>query len=107
MKRSVINEFAYFGFQSGFSNGTKVNGKEHSPAHSCIKSKNRLGYIELLSGNGLVSKKFWELEERIRQDKKSPGCSSDFVSARYTGISLRWWMKAPSRWTIWMISVMT
>lgn len=30
-------------------------------------------YIELLSGDGLASKKFWELEERIRQAKKSPG----------------------------------
>ena len=30
-------------------------------------------YIELLSGSGNGSDKWWALEERIRQDKKSPG----------------------------------
>lgn len=30
-------------------------------------------YIELLSGDAPASKKFWGLEERIKQDKKSPG----------------------------------
>lgn len=30
-------------------------------------------YIELLSSPGLASVHFWELEKRIKQDKKSPG----------------------------------
>ena len=30
-------------------------------------------YIELLTGPGLASDKFWELEKRIRQDKKASG----------------------------------
>lgn len=36
---------------------------------------NRLNqqYLELLSGPGDPSDKFWELEKRIRQDKRSPG----------------------------------
>jgi len=34
-------------------------------------------YIELLSGDGAPSDKFWELEKRVRQDKKSPGVLID------------------------------
>ena len=30
-------------------------------------------YIELLSGKGSLSEKFWALEERIRNDKKDTG----------------------------------
>lgn len=30
-------------------------------------------YIEILSGPGNASDHFWELEKRIRQDKKNPG----------------------------------
>ena len=30
-------------------------------------------YIELLSGDESASKKFWALEERIREDKNTPG----------------------------------
>ena len=34
-------------------------------------------YIRLLSGEGLASEKFWELEKRIRIDKKSVGVVAD------------------------------
>lgn len=34
-------------------------------------------YIRLLSGEGLASDKFWELEKRIRTDKKSVGVVAD------------------------------
>ena len=34
-------------------------------------------YIRLLSGEGLASDKFWELEKRIRMDKKSVGVVAD------------------------------
>lgn len=34
-------------------------------------------YIRLLSGEGLASEKFWELEKRIRIDKKSVGVAAD------------------------------
>ena len=30
-------------------------------------------YIQLLSGEGKASEKFWALDERIRKDRKSPG----------------------------------
>ena len=30
-------------------------------------------YIALLSGTGLASEKFWKLEKRVREDKKSGG----------------------------------
>ena len=30
-------------------------------------------YMELLAGEGLASDKFWELEKRIKKDKKDPG----------------------------------
>lgn len=33
-------------------------------------------YIDMLNGNGNASDKFWELEERIKKDKKHPGVSS-------------------------------
>lgn len=34
-------------------------------------------YIRLLSGEGLASDKFWELEKRIREDKRSVGVVAD------------------------------
>ena len=34
-------------------------------------------YIRLLSKEGLASEKFWELERRIRMDKKSVGVAAD------------------------------
>ena len=34
-------------------------------------------YIRLLSGEGLASDKFWELEKRIREDKRSVGGVAD------------------------------
>ena len=34
-------------------------------------------YIELLSGEGYASEKFWTLEKRIRQDKKACGVKCD------------------------------
>ena len=30
-------------------------------------------YIALLSGEGKASEKFWEMEKRIKEDKKKPG----------------------------------
>ena len=30
-------------------------------------------YVELLSGDGSAGDKFWELEKRIKQDKRRPG----------------------------------
>ena len=34
-------------------------------------------YIQILSGESLASEKFWELEKRIRIDKKSVGVVAD------------------------------
>ena len=34
-------------------------------------------YVCLLSGEGLASDKFWELEKRIRTDKRSVGVAAD------------------------------
>lgn len=35
------------------------------------------GYIQLLSGAGSASEKFWELEKRIRRDQNSVGVVAD------------------------------
>ena len=44
-------------------------------------------YIRLLSGEGLPSDKFWELEKRIRMDKKSVGVVADMRrSMMYTNL---------------------
>ena len=34
-------------------------------------------YIRLLAGEGIASDKFWELEKRIREDKRSVGVVAD------------------------------
>ena len=39
-------------------------------------------YIELLSGEGDASEKFWKLEERIKRDKKHPGVIIQQMSKR-------------------------
>ena len=44
-------------------------------------------YIRLLSGEGLASDKFWELEKRIREDKRSVGVVADMRrSQMYTNL---------------------
>lgn len=52
-------------------------------------------YIELLSGEGKPSEKFWALEERIRNDKKDTGvqlrmsrsnCISNIISLLNEGV---------------------
>ena len=42
-------------------------------------------YIELLSGEGHASDKFWALEERIKEDKRRPG-----VLLRISRSDLEW-----------------
>ncbi len=39
-------------------------------------------YIELLSSGGSPSEKFWELEKRIREDKKSAGVQVEMRRSR-------------------------
>lgn len=46
----------------------KVSGWQESYMERLAK-----GYIELLSSPGNASDHFWELEKRIKQDKKHPG----------------------------------
>ena len=41
-------------------------------------------YIDMLNGNGNASDKFWELEERIKKDKKHPGVMLFFASTFWT-----------------------
>ena len=44
-------------------------------------------YIRLLSGEGLASDKFWELEKRIHTDKRSVGVVADMRrSQMYTNL---------------------
>ena len=40
-------------------------------------------YIELLSGTGNPSEKFWKLEERIREDKKKKGVLIDMRRSQF------------------------
>lgn len=42
-------------------------------------------YVELLSGEGYASDKFWALEERIKEDKRRPG-----VLLRISRSDLEW-----------------
>lgn len=37
-------------------------------------------YIDMLNGTGNASDKFWELEERIKKDKKHPGVMLELSS---------------------------
>lgn len=41
-------------------------------------------YIELLSSPGLASNHFWELEKRIKEDKKSPGVQLEMRKSEAT-----------------------
>ena len=39
-------------------------------------------YIELLSGNGSASDRFWALEERIKQDRRKPGVLVEMTKSK-------------------------
>ena len=39
-------------------------------------------YIELLSGNGSASDRFWALEERIKQDRSKPGVLVEMTKSK-------------------------
>ena len=36
-------------------------------------------YIDILSGNGYASEKFWQLEQRIKKDRKSSGVITELT----------------------------
>lgn len=40
-------------------------------------------YIELLSGGGDPSEKFWQLEKRIRSDKRNPGVQLEMTRTNF------------------------
>lgn len=40
-------------------------------------------YIEILSGNKYPSEKFWELEKRINEDKKSAGVMLEMTRSQF------------------------
>ncbi len=40
-------------------------------------------YIELLSGDGDPSEKFWQLEKRIRNDKRNPGVRIEMTRTNF------------------------
>ena len=40
-------------------------------------------YIELLSGDGDPSEKFWQLEKRIRSDKRNPGVQLEMTRTNF------------------------
>ena len=40
-------------------------------------------YFEILSGNKLPSEKFWELEKRIKNDKKSAGVRLELTRSQF------------------------
>ena len=46
----------------------------------CLAGIERLikGYVDYLSGDELASTKFWEMEKRIKRDKKTPGVYIEF-----------------------------
>lgn len=40
-------------------------------------------YIELLSGDGDPSEKFWQLDQRIRSDKRNPGVQLEMTRTNF------------------------
>lgn len=40
-------------------------------------------YIELLSGDGDPSEKFWQLDKRIRSDKRNPGVQLEMTRTNF------------------------
>lgn len=40
-------------------------------------------YIELLSGDGDLSEKFWQLDKRIRSDKRNPGVQIEMIRTNF------------------------
>ena len=40
-------------------------------------------YIELLSGDGDPSEKFWQSEKRIRSDKRNPGVQLEMTRTKF------------------------
>ena len=40
-------------------------------------------YIELLSGDGDPSEKFWQLDKRIRNDKRNPGVQLEMTRTNF------------------------
>ena len=54
-----------------------VNEKDWKLFRSRYMDRLNHEYIELLSGEGNPSDKFWALEERIRQDKKDSGVQAE------------------------------
>ena len=40
-------------------------------------------YIELLSGDGDPSEKFWQLDKRIRSDKRNPGVRIEMTRTNF------------------------
>ena len=43
-------------------------------------------YVDILTSPGYASEHFWALEERIKKDKKHPGCKWKCASHRRFGI---------------------
>lgn len=63
-------------------------------------------YIELLSGEGNPSDKFWALEERIRQDKKGSGVQTEMSRSNMKFILMDLLDEVQLLQQIWMDSVM-
>ena len=55
----------------------KLFRRKLPPWQEAYMDKLNQEYIQLLSGEGLASDKFWELENRIRKDKRSIGVVVD------------------------------
>ena len=51
-------------------------------------------YIELLSGEGNASSKFWALEKRIREDQKDCGVQCRVSRSKMKGSTISCWMKS-------------
>ena len=54
-------------------------------------------YAALLAGPGKASDKFWELEKRLRKDKKRVGVVADVSRSKCTITCSICWMTRPSR----------
>lgn len=77
----MLGLFIHLGFDGG-----EVVGEQRFTKRDWILFRSKIGswqeaymdrlcdeYIELLSGDGDPSEKFWKLDKRIRSDKRNPG----------------------------------
>ena len=87
----MLGLFIHLGFDGG-----EVVGEQRFTKRDWILFRSKIGswqeaymgrlcdeYIELLSGDGDPSEKFWQLDKRIRSDKRNPGVQLEMTRTNF------------------------